>query len=149
VQNFVASLSAVNMCSISGTVTGPAVDGVTISLSECVMSAPTPDCGTATASTTTDGSGNYQITGLPYGMYMLTAFKNGYTFSPEWHWFTILGADVTEMNFTISAEGTDGGSSSTTVATDCTSSPTSVCDQFCRSGYDCPSGVCGPAGVCL
>jgi hypothetical protein len=70
-------------------------------------------------------------------MYLLTAFKNGYTCFPEAHWFTIIGADVTEMTFTLSPERTDAGSSSTTVVT----------ERYCLSGYDCPSGIC-IAGVC-
>lgn len=57
--------------SISGTVTGPWVEGVTITAS-----------GAANASATTDASGNYTIANLPAGTYTVTPSLAGYTYSP-------------------------------------------------------------------
>ena len=56
---------------ISGTVTGPWVEGVTITAS-----------GVAHASTTTDASGNYTLANLPAGAYTVTPSLAGYTYSP-------------------------------------------------------------------
>ena len=59
---------------ISGTITkgGAALPGVTITLT-----------GDSSDSTTTDGSGNYSFTGLPYNTsYTVTPTLSGYTFSP-------------------------------------------------------------------
>ncbi|MBI5611603.1 MAG: carboxypeptidase regulatory-like domain-containing protein, partial [Gammaproteobacteria bacterium] len=65
------------------------LSGVTISLT-----------GAATASTATDGSGNYSFAGLANGAYILTPSKTGYTFSPVNRAVTISGANVTGQNFT-------------------------------------------------
>jgi hypothetical protein len=62
--------SCTSNCTISGTVTGPWVSGVTISRS-----------GSATT-TTTDSSGKYSFTGLAGGTYTITPSLAGYTFSP-------------------------------------------------------------------
>lgn len=58
-------------CTLSGTVTGPWVSGVTITLS-----------GTASPSTTTNSSGQYSFTGLASGSYTITPTLAGYTYSP-------------------------------------------------------------------
>jgi hypothetical protein len=74
-QSFTLNVTAVSCssnCTISGTVTGPWVSGVTIALS-----------GTGTGSTTTDPSGNYSFTGLTGGSYTLTPSLAGYTYSPS------------------------------------------------------------------
>jgi len=58
-------------CTISGTVSGPWVPGVTISRSGSVTT------------TTTDSSGHYSFTGLAGGTYTITPTLAGYTFSPS------------------------------------------------------------------
>jgi hypothetical protein len=57
--------------SISGTVSGAVLQGVNIALS-----------GSASATTTTDDSGNYSFTGVPNGSYTVTPSKAGYTSNP-------------------------------------------------------------------
>jgi len=82
--------------SVSGRVTtgggqggGVGLSGVTINLT-----------GAATASTTTDGIGNYTVTGLANGGYTVTPTRTGYTFTPVNRSVTISGANVTGRNFT-------------------------------------------------
>ena len=94
-QSFTAS--AVNQgYSISGKVTlkngGTPLAGVTMKLS-----------GAATATTSTDNSGNYSFTGLANGSYMITPTKNGYKFSPKRKKVKINGTNVTNKNFTAKA----------------------------------------------
>ncbi len=48
----------------------------------------------------TDSSGNYAITGLPAGMYILTPAKTGTTFSPASRSATITSTNVVGMDFT-------------------------------------------------
>jgi len=67
----VLAVSCTTNCTISGTVTGSWVSGVTITLS-----------GTGSGSTTTDSSGNYSFTGLAGGTYTVTPSLAGYTYSP-------------------------------------------------------------------
>lgn len=57
--------------SISGTVTGPWVEGVTVNLS-----------GAGSATTTTNSSGNYSFSYLPAGTYTVTPSYTGYTYNP-------------------------------------------------------------------
>ena len=80
--------------SISGTVTldGTRLGGVTMTLS-----------GASSATTTSDGSGNYSFTGLSNGTYTVTPSLTGYTFSPTGISVTISGANQTEKNFTATA----------------------------------------------
>jgi uncharacterized repeat protein (TIGR01451 family) len=66
----VAAPSCVSNCSLAGTVTGPWVSGVTITIT-----------GGATA--TTNASGNYSFTGLAGGTYTITPSLAGYTYSPS------------------------------------------------------------------
>lgn len=73
--------------SISGTVT-PAQAGITLSLT-----------GTVNASTSVDGSGNYNFSGLPNGSYTITAAKSGATFSPASQNVTIGGNSISGVNF--------------------------------------------------
>ncbi len=61
--------------------------------------------GAATASTTTDGSGNYSFSALANGGYSVTPSKSGYNFSPASRNVTVSGASVTGQNFT----GSPGG----------------------------------------
>lgn len=70
---------------VSGTVTGAAVSGVTIT------------AGTKTA--TTDAAGQYTLTGLPNGVYTITATKAGSTFTPATRSATVASANLTAQNF--------------------------------------------------
>jgi len=72
--------------SISGTVSGDVKQGVTVSID-------------ATHSATTDGSGNYTISGLADGAYTVTPTLAGYTFAPATASATVSGADVTGVDF--------------------------------------------------
>ena len=56
--------------------------------------------GTASGSTTADGSGNYTIPSLADGSYTITPTKTGYSFSPTNSAQTVSGADITGVNFT-------------------------------------------------
>jgi hypothetical protein len=87
-NNFTATSTSI--WSISGTVS-PATSGVTVALS-----------GTATASTTTDASGNYSFSNLANGPYTVTPTKSGFTLSPANRAVTISGANATGVNFTAS-----------------------------------------------
>ncbi|MGD1078819.1 MAG: carboxypeptidase regulatory-like domain-containing protein [Candidatus Sulfotelmatobacter sp.] len=58
--------------------------------------------GTASGTTTADGSGNYGFSGLSSGSYTVTPSKSGYSFSPAAQSATINGANVA-VNFTVSS----------------------------------------------
>lgn len=81
--------------SISGNV---GVSGVTVSYS-----------GDASGSVSSDGSGNYSIPSLPNGNYVITPSKTGLVFSPTSKSETVLGANLTGIDFTESAAGGGGG----------------------------------------
>jgi Putative Ig domain/IPT/TIG domain len=68
---FTVTASCTTNCSLSGTVTGPWVSGVTISLT-----------GTASASTTTATNGTYSFASLAAGSYTITPTLAGYTYTP-------------------------------------------------------------------
>jgi hypothetical protein len=76
---------------ISGTVSGTTVGGITISLS-----------GPLNAATQTDSSGRYNFAGLPNGSYSVSAYKAGEVLSPPSQSVTVSGANVTNINFTSS-----------------------------------------------
>ncbi len=86
---FAVGGSAPATYSISGTVSGATASGVTMSLT-----------GAASATTTTDASGNYTFGGLANGSYTVTPSQSGYTFSPTSLAVTISGANQTGKNFT-------------------------------------------------
>ena len=75
--------------SISGTVSGAVVSGVTVNLT-----------GTSSSTATTDGSGNYTFTGLANGGYTVTPSKAGFTFTPTSLPATVSNANVPSINFT-------------------------------------------------
>ena len=78
--------------SISGTVRtsgGSPISGVTMALS-----------GASSATTSTDGSGNYNFSGLSNGSYTLTPSMSGYTFAPTSRNVNMSGANVTSQDFT-------------------------------------------------
>src|SRR6185312_16062187 len=66
------SPACTNNCTLSGTVTGPFVSGVTIAIS-----------GTASGTTTTASDGTYGFTNLTSGSYTITPSLAGYTFAPS------------------------------------------------------------------
>ncbi|GAA4785339.1 proprotein convertase P-domain-containing protein [Lysobacter hankyongensis] len=75
--------------SISGTITtsaGAGINGVSVS--------------NGTASTTTNASGAYTLSGVANGTYTLTPSLSGYTFSPATRSVTVSSANVTGQNFT-------------------------------------------------
>jgi len=80
---------------ISGTVSGAAVMGVKVTLG-----------GAASASTTTDASGNYSFTGLGSGSYVVTPSLAGYAFAPASSGVTISASSVSAVNFTDTASAT-------------------------------------------
>lgn len=78
--------------SISGGVSGIALQGVLINLS-----------GAATGNTTTNASGTYSFTRLAAGDYTVTPSLAGFIFSPVSDVVTVSGADVIGNNFTETA----------------------------------------------
>jgi hypothetical protein len=76
--------------SISGKVTGPAVAGISVSLT-----------GDVTDATLTAGDGSYSFTGLPNGVYAVTPHLTGYYFSPVAASVTLAGANATGVDFAI------------------------------------------------
>lgn len=86
-QNFTST--AIPTFSVSGSVSGSVVSGVTMSLS-----------GTATATTTTDGSGNFSFSGLSNGPYTATPAASGFTFTPSSQGVTVSGSNITGVTFT-------------------------------------------------
>ncbi len=83
VPNFTGAVSST--FTLSGTVTGPWVQGVTIALS-----------GASTATTTTDVNGAYTISGIPNDTVTVTPSLDGYTFSPAAPTVTMAGAAKTQ-----------------------------------------------------
>ncbi len=81
---------------ISGTITPVAGgSGGTVTLS-----------GAASATTTTNSSGNYTFSGLANGTYTVTPSHAGYTFNPTSLSATVSGANITTgLNFTATAQG--------------------------------------------
>jgi hypothetical protein len=84
----VTSLQFLSTASISGTITGAVVAGVTVELS-----------GAATATAVTDGSGNYTFTGLGNGEYTVTPKLPGYAFGPASVAVSLAGGGATGVNF--------------------------------------------------
>ncbi len=75
--------------SISGTVSGDIVSGVTITLS-----------GNGSSSTKTDSNGNYSFNGANNGNYTITPSMTGYAFNPTSINATVNNANLTGQNFT-------------------------------------------------
>jgi hypothetical protein len=74
--------------SISGTVSGPVSQGVTVTLG-----------GASGAATTTDVTGHYSFSGLPDGSYTVTPSLGGYAFDPASRSVSVSGADTTGQDF--------------------------------------------------
>jgi len=84
---------------ISGTITGPAIAGVTLTLS---------DGGSGT--TTTDAGGAYHFSGLPNANYVVTpSLAGGYVFTPASRSVAVNGADMTGQDFTETGAWTISG----------------------------------------
>ncbi len=77
---------------VSGSVTGPKVDGVNLSLG-----------GDTTKSGRTNSAGNFAFPGTPNGSYTLTPSLTGYTFTPPSLTVEIKDGSVSGQNFTIVA----------------------------------------------
>ena len=78
---------------------GNAQDVSTVSGNAGVAGATVAWSGTASGSTTADGSGNWSID-LPNGSYTITPSLAGYTFSPTSASETVSGSNITGVNFT-------------------------------------------------
>ncbi|MCX5885280.1 MAG: DUF1566 domain-containing protein [Proteobacteria bacterium] len=74
--------------SLSGTVTGDVLEGITLALS-----------GTFSMTTTTDSAGNYIFPGVFNGSYTITPSLSGYAFDPLSQTIDVIDADVTGMDF--------------------------------------------------
>ncbi|MCX6984737.1 MAG: carboxypeptidase regulatory-like domain-containing protein [Lentisphaerae bacterium] len=74
--------------SITGTIAGDIIEGVTIALS-----------GDASETTTTDNNGNYKFVNLANGSYTVTPSLSGYDFEPASIPVTIAGADQSVSGF--------------------------------------------------
>ncbi len=92
---FTVTPTCTSNCTVSGTVTGPWVEFVTVTLK---------NGGTTVATTTTDASGNYNFASLTAGTaYTITPSLTGYTYSSALSQPSItitLNSDATGQNFT-------------------------------------------------
>ncbi len=89
--------TGISLHSLSGTITdegGNGLEGVTLTLS-----------GDASATTSTDASGDYAFTDLADGAYTVTPSLAGYTFDPTSRDVTIAGSDVAGQDFSASTTG--------------------------------------------
>lgn len=86
--SFTVNPSCTTNCSLSGTITGPWVQGVTITLT-----GPSP--ATTKVTTTTDASGSYSFTGPASGTYTVTPSLTGYSYTPSSKSVTV-GATTTQ-----------------------------------------------------
>ena len=76
----------VNTYSISGTISGDIISGITISAD-------------STHSAVSDSSGNYTINDLTAGSYTVKPVYNGYTFSPSEHSVSVTDTDISAVDF--------------------------------------------------
>jgi hypothetical protein len=91
-KNFVAKSNAASTYSISGAVSGAVQSGVTVTLS-----------GVGSATTISNGSGNYTFAGLVNGSYTITPSMTGYTFSPVNAAATVSGGNTVGKDFVATA----------------------------------------------
>lgn len=89
-KNFTATANIAPTYTLSGAVSGPYVEGVTITMS-----------GDGSGTAFTNASGNYSFANLPAGTYTLTPSQAGYTYSPAAP-AVVVSAD-TVQNFTASS----------------------------------------------
>jgi inhibitor of cysteine peptidase len=112
-QNFTSTANTTPTFTISGTVSGDATSGVTISLA-----------GDAVASVNTDSSGKFSFAGVQNGHYTIAASRSGYTFQPPSIAVTVQDADVAGQSFTCTKDQTPTYVISGTVSGDATSGVT-------------------------
>ena len=119
---------------ISGQVTGAVVAGVTVNLT-----------GNSTATTTTDGSGNYSFHGLTNGAYTVTPSKVGYAFSPISRSVTVSGASTPNIDFVAVVVYSISGhvSGATVVTVDLTGDSTATTTTDGSGNYSFPGLVDG------
>jgi len=91
VTSAVVSTICVPTFSISGTVSGDVIEGITMTLS-----------GSGSETTLTNTSGNYTFIGLSNGSYTVTPNKSLYTFTPASRTVSIANSNVTGVSFTSS-----------------------------------------------
>jgi hypothetical protein len=87
----VLSTTPISTFSVSGTVSGSSVAGVTVKLT-----------GGSIATTTTNATGMFTFNGLLNGSYTVTPSKPGYTFAPTSRGVTVSNADISGVDFTSS-----------------------------------------------
>ena len=95
--DFTAIASTTPTYTISGTVSGAVVSGVTITLT-----------GENTGSTLTDSSGNYSFSSAVNGSYTLTPFKDRLHLNPSSVSVTVNGANLTVANMIATSTGGTG-----------------------------------------
>lgn len=83
---------------LSGSITGDILEGITITLS-----------GNAATTVTTDASGDFSIEGLDNGTYTITPSLSGYVFTPASQSVTIEGFDEADVDFTAAKTYTISG----------------------------------------
>ena len=88
-NDFAATPSAGSTYTLSGSVSGAVAQGVQVTLG-----------GAASATATTDSSGNYSFPGLANGSYTVTPSLAGYVFTPGSASVTVNGANVGGLSFT-------------------------------------------------
>jgi len=94
--NFAAAYTTSSTYTISGTVSGAVLSGVTVTLS-----------GNTIGTATTDAGGNYSFPGIVDGSYTMTpSLTGGYTFSPTNATVSVNGANATVTNFAETAVST-------------------------------------------
>jgi hypothetical protein len=100
----IVTVSGASLAAINFTATAPTF-GLSGSLTPVAggAGAKVTLSGVSTATVTADGSGNYSFSGLGNGGYAVTPSDTGYSFSPTSQAVTINGANVTGVNFTVTA----------------------------------------------
>jgi streptogramin lyase len=97
-QDFLSSVRTGSTHAISGTVSGAATGGITVSLR--------PDIGAA-VTTVTSGAGAFTFAGREDGAYTITPTLNNFAFSPRSLRVTLQGADSLPQLFTAAASSGD------------------------------------------
>jgi hypothetical protein len=87
--NYWVDVIYVGSYNVTGTISGTGGTGVTVNLG-----------GAASATTTTDASGNYNFSGLANGSYTITPSNTGFVFAPATQGITVAGSNLTVPTFT-------------------------------------------------
>ena len=96
-------METVSGSNITGVNFTPTADTWSISGNAGVGGATVSYTGTSSGSVVADGSGAYSITGLANGSYTLTPSLTDYVFTPTSQAETVLDANITGVNFTVTA----------------------------------------------